>query len=81
MKVKAVAIESFAHLLLGSDIFPRVLRVVTRQADNDLTGEQKRAAAIEDFKTVGLELATWATNLAIELAVAWLKTQVQKQND
>ncbi|MGZ8172569.1 MAG: hypothetical protein ACXWT0_01575 [Methylobacter sp.] len=75
MNIKAVAISSFARFILGGNVFSRLLSVVTRQQDKVLSGAEKRHAALEDIKTIGLELAEWAVNLGIELAVAWLKSK------
>jgi hypothetical protein len=74
VNIKAAAISSFAKFILGGDIFKRVLGIVTRQQDKQLSGTEKRYAAIQDIKIIGLELAGWAVNLAIELAVAYLKS-------
>lgn len=74
MSLKTTVIQSFAKFLLGSDTFERVKAVVLRQEDKDLTGSQKRESALEEIKLIGLGIATWATNLAIELVVAYLRT-------
>lgn len=74
MSLKTTVIQSFAKFLLGSDTFERVKAVVLRQEDKNLTGSQKRESALEEIKLIGLGIATWATNLAIELVVAYLRT-------
>jgi hypothetical protein len=79
VNIKAAAISSFAKFIFGGDIFKRVLGIVVRQQDKKLSGPEKRYAAIEDIKTIGLEIAGWAVNLAIELAVAYLKSEVEKK--
>lgn len=79
MALKATIISSFAKFLLGSDTFDRVKAVVLRQEDKDLSGAQKREAAFEEIKLIGMGIATWAVNLAIELSVSWLRTQADKK--
>ena len=79
MNVKGVAITSFAKFILGSDIFDRVKGAVIRQDDTTLSGAEKKAAVLEEIKTIGMEIAGWAINLAIELAVAYLRTAVSKK--
>lgn len=74
MSLKTTVIQSFAKFLLGSDTFERVKAVVLRQEDKNLSGSQKRESALEEIKLIGLGIATWATNLAIELVVAYLRT-------
>lgn len=74
MALKATIISSFAKFLLGSDTFDRIKAVVLRQENKDLTGPEKRESAIEEIKLIGLGIATWAVNLAIELVVAYLRT-------
>jgi len=74
MNIKATVISSFAKFLLGSDTFERIKGIVLRQEDKNLPGEAKRISAIEEIKVVGLGIATWAVNLAIELAVSYLRT-------
>lgn len=75
MKVAPFLIDRFASFLIGSDVFSRVKATVERQDAKELTGEEKRAAAVSEFKTIGLEIAKWAVNLAIELAVAFLRSK------
>ncbi len=75
MSLKTTLIGSFASFLLGSDTFERIKAVVLRQADKDLTGEEKRESALEEIRLIGLGIATFALNLSIELAVAWLKSK------
>lgn len=73
MSFASTIISSFAKFILGSDVFDRVKGVVLRQEDKNLTGEQKREAALNELKVIGLGIATWAVNLAIELAVAYFR--------
>lgn len=74
MNLKATVISSFAKFLLGSDTFERIKAIVLRQEEKDLPGEAKRISAVDEIKVIGLGIATWAVNLAIELAVSYLRT-------
>lgn len=78
MSVKSVVISSFATFLLGSDTFARIKGVVLRQDEKDISGLEKRHAALTEIKTIGLGIAAWAVNLAVELAVAYLRTLSNK---
>jgi hypothetical protein len=78
MKVGPFLIQQFASFLLGSDIFNRLKAVVERQNDKALTGPEKRHAALEEIKEIGLDLANWAVNLGVELAVAWFQHKAGK---
>jgi hypothetical protein len=73
MKVAPFAIQSFASFLLGAQIFERIKGVVIRQEDKTLTGEEKRKAALDELSFLGIDIAKWMVNLAIELAVAYLR--------
>ena len=73
MSVERIAIEEFAALMVGGDIFKDIKHAVGVMSTKDLTGSQKKAAILSDFEHVGEEIGSWALNLAIELAVAWFK--------
>jgi hypothetical protein len=75
MKIGPMVINQFGKFIVGSDIFSRVIGVVKRLDDTTLTGAEKRAKAVQDFTTIGVEIANWAVNLAIELAVAYVRAQ------
>lgn len=75
MALKTTIISSFATFLLGSKVFDRVKFIVSRLDDTELTGSAKKEQALKDIKTLGLGIVTWAINLAIELAVAYLRTK------
>lgn len=74
MSLKATIIQSFAKFILGSDTFERIKGIVLRQEDRNLSGEQKRLAALEEIKLIGLGIATFFLNLSIELAVTYFRT-------
>lgn len=80
MSLKTTVIGSFAKFLLGGDTFERIKAVVLRQAEKNIPGEDKRESALKEIKLIGLGIATWAVNLSIELAVAWLKSKSGEAN-
>lgn len=75
MKIKSTAISSFAKFILGGTTFTRLIGIAKRQQDSNLSGAEKREAALADIEMIGLDIGGWAINLGIELAVAWLKSQ------
>lgn len=79
MNIKSKIISSFATFMLGSDVFERVKAIVIRQDSKNIPGEEKRKEVLKEIKIIGLGIATFAVNLAIELAVSWLKTQTDKK--
>lgn len=80
MSIMPTIISSFASFILGSGTFERIKSVVLRQEEKDLSGEQKRQAALDEIKVIGLGIASWAVNLAIELAVAYLRKLANNSN-
>lgn len=75
MSLKATVIQSFAKFILGSGTFEKVKEIVLEQENTSLKGEAKRKAAIEEIKSIGLKIASWAVSLAIELAVSYFRTK------
>jgi len=67
------AINMLASLILGSDVFTRVLGVVQRWADKEISSAEKRAGVLNEIEIIGLELSKSLANLAIELAVTYTK--------
>jgi hypothetical protein len=73
-------IEQLAAMLIGGDTFVRIENSVKRweeKAKDDLepvtTGADKKAAVLAELEILGIELAGWLANLAIELAVGKLR--------
>jgi len=67
------AIHVLAGLILSSDVFQRILAVVERWADKEISEFDKHESVLNEIKIIGLNLAKWEANLGIELAVAYLK--------
>jgi hypothetical protein len=73
-------IEQLAAMLIGGDTFVRIENSVKRweeKAKDELepvtTGADKKAAVLAELEILGIELAGWLANLAIELAVGKLR--------
>jgi len=78
VNIKSIIIERFAKFMVGGVPFESMKRVVADYNDADLTGAQKRVAVTKEFLTLGYALAGVLVNLALELAVVWLKNQEAK---
>lgn len=76
MKVKSVIITSFAKMLLGGRVFSQIRGAVEAWEDKEMSGAQKRQAVRGYLSTMISDVAGWAINLGIELAVAALKAKV-----
>lgn len=74
MSLKTTIISSFAKFMLGSDTFERLKGVILRQESKEISGEEKRQAAFEEIKLIGLGIATWLINLSIELCVSYFRS-------
>lgn len=72
------ALAGAIKALIGGAMWQKVQDVVASLATTDLTGEEKRAMAIQALKDLGWGFGQWAMNLAIEIAVAWLDEQARR---
>ena len=68
----AQAVKFLAELILGSDVFTRVLGVVQRWDEKQISGLEKKTGVLKEFEVLGLKLVGNFANLAIELAVAYV---------
>lgn len=71
-QVRAVGLG--VRQLVGSANWDEIRAMVAELAGTALTGDEKRALAVQGLRTLGVTLASWLLNLAIEAAVAWAKT-------
>jgi hypothetical protein len=74
---KLLAIEKFASWIIGGVPFHAMKNIVTELANTDHSNTYKRTIAIEQFKILGYSLADSLINLALELAVIWLKSKIK----
>lgn len=72
------SISLLANLLLGSDVFTRILGSVERWADKEISGAQKKAGVLAELEVIGLNLLECEANLGVELAVAFLNKRAGK---
>jgi hypothetical protein len=78
MNIKATAINLFANQIIGGREFGAAKDIVATLDNKDLPNEEKRQIAVERLKTLGYALAGFLINLAVELAIAYLRTQAGK---
>jgi hypothetical protein len=79
MKVKTLMIEGAAKLVLDSELWTLVKRLVLNYVKDDkLTGPEKHDLVLTDLKCIFTHLGTSMLNLAISLAVVWAKQQAEK---
>jgi hypothetical protein len=69
----AQAINLVASLLLGSEVFTRLLATVERWAEKEISGAEKRHGVLDELQVIGLKLTESAARFGIELAVQYLK--------
>lgn len=69
----AQAINLLASLILGSEVFTRILATVERWAEKEITAAEKRHGVLDELEVIGLKLTESMARLGIELAVTYLK--------
>ena len=69
----AFLIQRIAALILSSDIFARILGVVERWADKEISSAEKRHGVLAEIEIIGLELTESSARFGVELAVQYLK--------
>lgn len=74
--VIAQAIRLVASLLIGSEVFERILGTVERWAEKEISGAEKRKGVLAELEVIGLQLTESLARLGIELAVTFLKSRV-----
>lgn len=67
------AISLIASLLLGSDVFARILGTVERWAEKEIASAEKRHGVLNELEVIGLKLTESAARFGIELAVQYLQ--------
>lgn len=67
------AIKFLANLILGSGILDRIIPFVEKWSEKQVSGLEKQQGVIKELQVIGLGLSTSLTNLAVELAVQYLK--------
>lgn len=67
------AIQIVAGIILGSDVFKRILSTVERWAEKQINSDLKREGVLDELKVIGLEITESAARFGVELAVQYLK--------
>lgn len=70
-------INLIASLLLGSEVFDRILATVERWADKEVKPADKRHGVLDELEVIGIQLSESLSRFGVELAVQYLK-RVQK---
>lgn len=60
--------------LLDPEVVSRILSIVSSLDSTELSGTEKRTLAFDEAVQLAKEAAPWLLNLAIEIAVARLRT-------
>jgi len=68
-------LKQVVDLLLGSDVFERVLATVERWADKEISGLEKKQGVLAELEIIGLNLTKSGANFAVEAAVQYLKAK------
>ena len=71
--MKKFIIDNFAAFMMSGILWARVKHIVETIDSETLTGAEKRARALDDLEVIGIDTAKFVVNLAIELAVAYLR--------
>ena len=76
MSIERQAINAVAGVLLSNQtwVHAKALVAAIENTDPTLTGPQKKEAVLNDLKLIGIDVGTSLLNLAIELAVVYLKS-------
>ena len=76
--MKKILISILAKWLLSAKTWEKFKKVVTFLADARMSGEQKKASALQRLEAEKQRLPQNIINLGIELAVMWMKLQEGK---
>lgn len=77
MKVVPYIIDKFASWAVGKDLFITTKKLVLELSTNEkLTGPEKRERVLDALEDFGKELGLFIVNLAIELAVFYVKKTI-----
>lgn len=68
----AQAVKFLAELILGSSVFNQILASVEAWDAKQIAGAEKKTGVAKDIEILGLNLTNSMSNLAIELAVAYV---------
>jgi len=78
MKILPFMIERLAKFMLNGVVFESAKRIVLTIENSELTGTQKKSAAIDELIKIGYALTGFALSAAVELAWMWMQAQAGK---
>ena len=68
-------LKQVVDLILGSNVFDRVLGAVERWAEKEISSLEKKQGVLAELEIIGLKLSESAANFAVEAAVQALKAK------
>ena len=68
-------LKQVVDIILGSDVFDRVLGAVERWADKEISSLEKKEGVLAELEIIGLTLSKSGANFAVEAAVQYLKAK------
>jgi hypothetical protein len=77
MNIKAIIIDQFAKQLVGGVVFESAKRIASALDNKEFAGKEKRELALKELGNLGYAAASWVISLAVELAVAWLRSKTK----
>jgi hypothetical protein len=73
--VIAFLLKQVVNLILGSDVFDRILGAVKLWSEKEISGLEKKAGVLAELEVIGLKLTNTAANFGIEAAIQFLKAK------
>ena len=68
-------LKQVVDIILGADVFDRVLGAVERWADKEISSLEKKEGVLAELEVIGLKLSKSGANFAVEAAVQYLKAK------
>lgn len=68
-------LKQVVDLILGSNVFDRVLGAVERWAEKEISSLEKKQGVLAELEIIGLKLTQSGANFAVEAAVQALKAK------
>lgn len=78
-KIKAATIKKIVDWLAGRGVFARILNLVYRYEDSDIKNTEKHQRVFDEARRLGIDVASWVLNAAIDLAVGYIRTKINEK--
>ena len=78
MKITPSIINAYGKWRVGNDPFESAKTIVASLDNQSIPDEEKKRIAVEQLKVFGYALAGFLLNLAIEIAVDYLRSKLEK---